>query len=77
MTIQVMTTDIISSNCYAMAEIHLDEICDDGYGLGLLGVLSFKHYIIYRRYSETPTIDTAIVQRKKLKLLVSLDRTDF
>lgn len=35
MTIQVMTTDIISSSCYALAEIYLDEICDDGFGLGL------------------------------------------
>lgn len=34
MTIQVMATDIMSSSCYASAEIHLDEICDDGYGLG-------------------------------------------
>lgn len=32
MTIQVMK----SSSCYAMAEIYLDEICDDGFGLGLL-----------------------------------------
>lgn len=31
--IQVVATDIMSSGCYAMAEIHLDEICDDGYDL--------------------------------------------
>lgn len=39
MTIQVMSNDILSSSCYALAEIHLDEICDDGYGLGLLKLL--------------------------------------